>query len=304
MGSIRLGIAGTGDIAALHAAGARAAGLELGVAAGHDSQRARALAEEHGARLYESYEALLADPAVDAVDLCVPNHRHRPFAEAAFAAGKHVLCEKPIALTLEDADAMIDAARRAGKTLMVAHALRYWPEYRLTHDLYRRGELGDGGWLSARRLTSVLYATQGAQGWRADPARAGGAALDLQIHDLDFVCWLFGPPQTVFAHGLRLAGGVAAGAGPQASAPGGGWEHLATTLRYADGRGATVEFQLHPPPGRPVRDLVPPPVRPLQPDLPLLAARLRPARAARRGRATRRGRRADLAGGGRRGGRG
>jgi UDP-N-acetylglucosamine 3-dehydrogenase len=145
---------------------------------------------------------------------------------------------------------MIDAARRAGKTLMVAHALRYWPEYRLTHDLYRRGELGDGGWFSARRLTGVLYATQGAQGWRADPARAGGAALDLQIHDLDFVCWLFGPPQAVFAHGLRLPGG-GRGVGPQAGGPGGGWEHLATTLRYADGRGATVESSFILPPGDP-----------------------------------------------------
>jgi predicted dehydrogenase len=222
-------LVGIGDMAALHAEAARGAGLALAVAAGRDPESARALAERTGARLYPGYDALLADARVETVDLCVPNHLHRTYAERAFAAGKHVLCEKPIALTLEDADTMIAGARQAGVLLMVAHVVRFWPEYRQLHDLYAggEGELGPALWFAARRLTGVLGATQGREGWRADPARSGGAALDLQIHDIDYICWLFGPPQAVFAYGVRSEEGA--------------WNHLVTTLRYADGRGASIE---------------------------------------------------------------
>jgi UDP-N-acetylglucosamine 3-dehydrogenase len=71
----------------------------------------------------------LDDPRIEAVDLCVPNHLHRALAVRALEAGKHVLCEKPIALSLEDADAMLAAADRNGRFLMIGHVLRFWPEY-------------------------------------------------------------------------------------------------------------------------------------------------------------------------------
>jgi predicted dehydrogenase len=177
--------------------------------------------------LYDSYDAVLADPTVDAVDICVPNDLHRAFAERAFSAGKHVLCEKPIALTLTDADAMIAGAQQAGVVLQIAHEVRFFPEYRQTYDVYARGELGPAHWLAARRLTGVLQATQGTNGWRADPARVGGAVLDLQIHDLDFICWLLGPPDQVYAYGIKSAHGA--------------WDHVLTTLRFPDGSGASVE---------------------------------------------------------------
>jgi predicted dehydrogenase len=265
MAALRLGLVGIGDMAELHADGALAAGLTLAVAAGRDPRRARAVAARTGAQFYPSYDALLADPAVEAVDLCVPNHLHRAYAERAFAAGKHVLCEKPLALTLEDADAMIAGARRAGVLLMVAHVVRFWPEYRQLHELYTSGDLGAGRWFAARRLTGVLGATQGREGWRADAARSGGAVLDLQVHDIDYICWLFGPPSSVFACGLRSAeppqasagdpGQAPAGATPGSSPAGaqggaaagdrdggaGAWNHLVATLRYADGRGASIE---------------------------------------------------------------
>lgn len=222
----RLGLVGIGDMAGVHAAAVRRLGIELGIAAGHDAARAEMLAEQMGGRLYPSYEALLSDPAIAAVDLCVPNDVHRRYAERAFAAGKHVLCEKPIALSLADADAMIAGAEAAGVTLMVGHVVRFWPEYRRVKELHASGDLGEIAWLSLRRLTGVLSATQGREGWRASAERSGGAALDLQIHDLDVACWLFGSPRAVFARGVR--------------SPNGSWDHVLTTLDY-DGCRVMVE---------------------------------------------------------------
>jgi predicted dehydrogenase len=226
MGTFRLGIVGIGDMAGGHAAAAGRIGVELAIAAGSDRTRAVALAESTGALLYESYDDLLADPAVTGVDLCVPNDLHRRFAERAFAAGKHVLCEKPIALTLEDADTMIAGAREAGVTLMVGHLIRFWPEYARLREVVLSGELGRIEWLSLRRLTGVLSATTGRDDWRASPTRSGGAALDLQIHDLDFACWLFGSPWAVYARGVQ--------------SPSGTWDHLLTSLTF-DGVDAMVE---------------------------------------------------------------
>ena len=144
-------------------------------------------------RLYPSFEALLDDPTVDAVDICLPNDLHREFAVRALQAGKHVLCEKPIALTLEDADAMIAAARRAGRFLMIGHVLRFWPEYRAGQGAHRcrcawenRWPCPPGGW---SRCWPAHKAT-GAGG--TIPRRSGGAVLDMQIHDLDAFCWFFG----------------------------------------------------------------------------------------------------------------
>src|SRR5262245_15581174 len=83
------------------------------------------------ARRYEAFDRLLADPDVDLVDICTPTHQHAPMAVAALRAGKHVLVEKAIALTTGDADAMVDAAKKAGKLLMVAHVLPFFPEFAL-----------------------------------------------------------------------------------------------------------------------------------------------------------------------------
>jgi predicted dehydrogenase len=226
MDTFRLGIVGIGDMAAVHAAAARRLGVDLAIAAGSDRAKAVSLAETTGAALHESYDALLADPAVTGVDLCVPNDLHRQFAERAFAAGKHVLCEKPIALSLADADAMIAGASTAGVTLMVGHLIRFWPEYARLREVVRSGELGRVEWLSLRRLTGVLSATTGREGWRASPTRSGGAALDLQIHDLDFACWLFGAPRAVYARGVQSTMGT--------------WDHLLTSVTF-DGGEAMVE---------------------------------------------------------------
>jgi UDP-N-acetylglucosamine 3-dehydrogenase len=226
--TVRIGLVGIGEIAHVHAqAYAGLENVKLVAVCGTRPENARQLAAEFGTALSESYAALLSDPSVAAVDICVPNHLHPEYALQAVRAGKHVLCEKPIALKLEDGEAMVDEARRAGVHLVAAHVWRAWPEVQITRSAVRSGRLGRPLLVSGRRMISLLAGTQGAQGWRHDPARSGGAVIDMQIHDIDFFCWLFGRPVSVFAQGLR--------------SPDGGINHVLTLLDYPEGQRAFVE---------------------------------------------------------------
>ena len=224
----KIGLIGAGDIGAVHAeAWAKLDDVAFCVAAGRNPDRAKALSSEVGATLYEGVDAMLDDAAVQGVDICVPNPLHREFAERAFAAGKHVLCEKPISLTVEDADAMMSAADRAGKVLFIAHVLRFWPEYARTREWAEAQGVENVLLIAARRLVSVLAATPGTGRWRHDPKMSGGAVIDLQIHDIDWFNWVLGDPVCVQSQGLR--------------SPDGAISHVWTTVDYACGARAFVE---------------------------------------------------------------
>src|SRR5262249_37879271 len=142
-----------------------------------------------------------------AVDICVPNDLHREYALKAALAQKHILCEKPIALSLEDAAAMVEAARSAGVLLLIAHPLRFWPEYVRIRYILRSGGLGRWFTITMRRMLSLLISARGEGGWRHSPERMGGAILDLQIHDLDFLYWTFGLPESVYCASVCSADG-------------------------------------------------------------------------------------------------
>ncbi len=224
----RIGLVGTGDIGRLHARVLRARpDVELCVCQGVKPGGAESLAREFGGSICTSYTDLLADRRVQAVDICVPNDLHREYVEKAAGAGKHILCEKPIALSLEDAEAMVEAARRAGVFLMIAHPLRFWPEYVKLREVIRSGQLGTCRAVTMRRMLSLLISVSGEQRWRHQPQRMGGAILDLQIHDLDFLNWTFGLPGSVYCLGAR--------------SPDGGLNHNYTVLGYSNGMVAMVE---------------------------------------------------------------
>ena len=149
-----------------------------------DADRARAAAEQYGvARWSTSWQDAVADPAVDLVDIVTPNIHHRDPALAAAAAGKHVWCEKPLALTAQDAQAMTDAAEAAGVTTLVGFTYLQNPGLALARDLIRRGELGElfsfTGFFSADTMIDPDVPFT----WRTDRALAGGGALgDLGSH--------------------------------------------------------------------------------------------------------------------------
>lgn len=226
--TVKIGLVGTGEIGQVHAkAHAAVEDTELCIAALIQPDSEEALCEQYDARLYPGFEALLDDKTVDAVDICLPNDLHRQFVVQALDAGKHVFCEKPIALSLDDADAMIEASHRAGKFLMIGHVLRFWPEYLRAKEAVDAGRVGRPLLFTARRMVSLLVGTQGEQGWRHDPRRSGGAVLDMQIHDLDAFCWFFGTPQAVVSRGIRSADGAIS--------------HVFTHLAFPDGNQTFVE---------------------------------------------------------------
>lgn len=140
---------------------------------------------------------LIAQADVDVVDICLPTDLHAPYAIQALEAGRHVLCEKPMALTSADADRMVAASQAAGRTLMIAHCLRFWPEY-----LYLKRCIQEqpyGRLLSLNMWRMGGHPGWAARNWFADPARSGGMTMDLHIHDVDYVNAVFGRPDRLYA---------------------------------------------------------------------------------------------------------
>ena len=148
---------------------------------------------------YKTAEELLGDPSVEAVDICTPTNLHKPLALQAFAAGKHVLVEKPMALSEADCAEMIAAARGAGRVLMVAQVLRYLPEYAAARARIASGSLGSvrAAWFR-RRCAAPAWGA-----WLKNPAQSGGGVFDLLIHDFDYCRHLFGKPRAVCAVGAE-----------------------------------------------------------------------------------------------------
>lgn len=199
---VKIGLIGAGFIAGVHA-NAYAAVSEAQVVAVTSLQRAdsQKIADRLGARVYDTVEELLADPEVEAVDICVPTYAHRDVVLQAAAAGKHVLCEKPIARTVTEADEMIAACREAGVQFMVAHVMRWEPTAEKARQVVESGALGP---VRLVRMTlGGSFPTWGYENWFADFQKSGGPFLDLVIHNFDWLNWVFGPVQRVFARNVN-----------------------------------------------------------------------------------------------------
>ena len=186
---------GCGWIARRHAAAARRLGVPV-LAASRDLARARAFAREHGAvAAFGSYAEAVSDPRARAAVVCTPHDRHLADARLALDAGLHVLVEKPIARTLEEADAMLAAARGAGRVLMVAENFRFMPAFRHVAALLQAGRLG-----ALRELHLVARGLRAHAGWRlAAEAMGGGALINGGIHYVHLLRWWGGPARRVFA---------------------------------------------------------------------------------------------------------
>ena len=146
-------------------------------------------------RWYADWRQLVADPDVDAVDVCLPTHLHKEVALSAFDHGKHVLCEKPMALSFADCEEMLKAAERSGCVFMVAHVLRFVSSYRYAASFIASTLQGSVTSCTMQRKTG--YPKWGE--WLGREECSGGAILDLLIHDIDQALKLFGKPETVCA---------------------------------------------------------------------------------------------------------
>lgn len=204
----RVALFGCGWIQDFHARGVRAHGDDVVAVANHREATARAFAERHAIpRVTTDWEALAADLEVDAAVVATPNALHAPQAIALLRHGKHVLVEKPMATSVVEADAMIEAARGSGASLMVAHCWRFRDEVIAMRDRIAAGDLGE----VVKTRGYGVHAGWGPGGWFTDPALAGGGALvDMGVHAIDTARFLLGDPEpgrVCAAIGTRYAKG-------------------------------------------------------------------------------------------------
>lgn len=190
--TVRWGLIGASTIAREWVIGAiRATGGQVVSVVSSNAERARAYAETNGIGNYTTdVAALLADPQIDAVYISTTNELHCEQAIAAAHAGKHILCEKPLALSLEDAHAMAKAASSAGIVLATNHHLRNAATHTAMRNAVASGKIGRP---LAARVFHAGYLPVHLQGWRLDkPAAGGGAILDLTVHDVDTLRYVLG----------------------------------------------------------------------------------------------------------------
>lgn len=225
---MRIGIIGAGSMGDVHAPAWQAlahCGAELVGVLTNNLGSAAAFASRFGLQAYTNYDALLAD--VDIVDLCVPTDLHADLTIRAAEAGVHILCEKPIALTVRDGRAMIAACERAGVRLFIAQVLRFVPQYAAAQAVVAAGQIGQPGVI---RLTRAAYQPRKAtDNWFVDETRSGGMILDLMIHDYDYARWIGGDVERVYAKSVRAT---------RPDAPG---DYALVTLRHTNGAIAHIE---------------------------------------------------------------
>jgi predicted dehydrogenase len=148
--------------------------------------------------------AIINDPSIDAISNTLPTHLHAEYTIAALKAGKHVLLEKPFALTAPGCDGMMAAAKASGKVLMVAHVLRFWGDYVSLVEFVHAEKIGKPISAVATRLSQL----PGWADWFLNPDWSGGAVLDLAVHDFDVANWVLGAPKSVYASGRELKPGL------------------------------------------------------------------------------------------------
>jgi predicted dehydrogenase len=193
-----------------------------------------------GVKVYTQFEDLLSDPDVEAVDLCTPTPSHPAQAISALKAGKHVLCEKPLARTSAEAREVVEAAGKGTAILMPAMCMRFWPGWNWLKSVVTDQTFG--------RVLAARFARFSARpAWSTGPGKnashAGGALFDLHIHDADFVQFLFGKPDAVCATGVLGSNGEVDHVLAQYFYPGGPVVHAEGSWLLASG--FSMRYTLH-----------------------------------------------------------
>lgn len=182
---------------------------------GHPGSGMKA-AERVGCRFFETLEEAEKEVGFDAIDICTPTFTHEEYTVKAANMGKHVFCEKPLALSVEAFDRMYDACRKNNVKFMAAQVLRYMSDFTKIADTIRSGALGSIHMYSSKRLSQhPSWST-----WQKDPEKSGGGLYDINVHDIDLAYSVFGMPKSVYAIGWK--------------SPSGCWNHVATSLKWED----------------------------------------------------------------------
>jgi predicted dehydrogenase len=202
---LRVGIVGCGFMGRMHATVYR--GLENAQLVGAfdaNLESSQKFVEGSDEKAFATIEELFSQ--VDIVDICLPTHLHAEYTILAANAKKHVLCEKPMALSVADAVKMKEACESNNVRLMIAHCIRFWPEYAYLKQVALTGQLGELLSLSLFRFGEFPHWSS--NNWLADPSKAGGGALDMHIHDTDFALYMFGAPKEMYSAGTMDSRGM------------------------------------------------------------------------------------------------
>lgn len=224
----RIGLVGSGYMATTHATSYQDISGATVTAVASLGENRETFAGEHaeGAAVYDDAEQMMDEADVTAIDVCTPTPTHRSLVEAAAERGLDVFCEKPMARTIEGADAVVETVERTGVTFMTGHVLRFFPEYAEAKRRIDAGEIGRPGTLRAERLSSPP--TYGSDNWFGDKASSGGVLLDMAIHDFDFLRWVAGDVDRVFTRTAEWENGHLK-------------QHAVVHLRFEDGTRGHVE---------------------------------------------------------------
>jgi predicted dehydrogenase len=198
--TMRVGIIGTGSMGTTHAAAWMRTPAAVAGVYSLDAAACARIAVQTGATVYPDVDSLI--DAVDVIDICAPTYLHHELILRAAAKRKHIVCEKPITRHILEARQAIAACESAGVMLLVAHVVRFFPEYALAQQHVVSGAIGD---VAVVRLSRCSYPPQrdDPTSWFHDPAKSGGILLDLMIHDFDYARWIAGDVESVYVRTIR-----------------------------------------------------------------------------------------------------
>lgn len=201
---MRIAIAGCGGMGRVHAGEfAQMPGVELVGVCDIEYHLAEELAAKTGASAFASYEEMMSTVKPDVVSLALPSYLHKEYACRSARLGVHVICEKPIALTAEDAREVMTVCKEQGIKLFLGHVVRFFPEYVQIKEAVDAGTLGQMGVVHLKRVGSHPGSVRE---WYNDEAKSGGVIVDLMIHDIDFALWTLGEPKSVYTLRRTWAG--------------------------------------------------------------------------------------------------
>ena len=215
--TMRVAIVGAGWAGGRHAdMFASMKGVEIAAVVARSTTRAKTVAAKVHSEATTDLGSVLRDDSIDAVDVCVPSGVHREIAVPALEAGKHVFMETPMALTAEDADAMVVAGRDNRRILGVAQLMKFVGPYVMIRKAFRDGDLGEPRMAHAARLSGAYWSERKPR----DFSVYGDPMIELMIFEYEYLQWLFGSPRAVEARGVR--------------GPTGAVLHALATLEYED----------------------------------------------------------------------
>jgi predicted dehydrogenase len=204
-------------------------------------KKGRDLADKTGAVYYKDFDTMVLKADADVIAICTPTFLHTEMVIKAAGAKKDIFCEKPLALSVADAEKMITAVRDNKVNVMAGHVLRFWPVYVRVKEIIDSKEFGKAHHIYCERL--VAFPDWAESGWNKKETLGGGGGLDVQIHDIDYIISILGKPALVNAQGTY-------------NSAFGGWANMVTNMGFSDGITGCVQAGWGLPPGFPFTNVL------------------------------------------------